>query len=207
MTTYGKSAHASTPMKGDNALKKMFAFFATVNEDCKRVYETLFEDKFGLQAMADETGNLTMSPDVAVYENGILKITVDVRFPATHSKEEVLAPFAENGIAYTERNYQAPLYNKPDGVLIKTLMKVYDDCTGNKSEPIAIGGGTYARALERGCGFGPEVPGEESTIHQPNELISFERIALLNKVYYEALYKLATEGKQYRIATIVRRLR
>jgi len=207
MTTYGKSAHASTPMKGDNALKKMFAFFATVNEDCKRVYETLFEDKFGLQAMADETGNLTMSPDVAVYENGILKITVDVRFPATHSKEEVLAPFAENGIAYTERNYQAPLYNKPDGVLIKTLMKVYDDCTGNKSEPIAIGGGTYARALERGCGFGPEVPGEESTIHQPNEFISFERIALLNKVYYEALYKLATEGKQYRIATIVRRLR
>ncbi len=207
MTTYGKSAHASTPEKGDNALKKMFAFFASVNEDCKKVYELLFEDVMGLCEMSDETGNLTMSPDLATYENGILKITVDVRFPSTHSKEEVLAPFAEAGITATVNNYQAPLYNKPDGTLITTLLGVYNAKMGVKAKPIAIGGGTYARALECGCGFGPEVPGESSTIHQPNEFVTFERIALMNEIYYDALYKIATEGKKYRIAKVIRKLK
>lgn len=207
LTTYGKSAHASTPEKGDNALKKMFAFFATINEDCKAVYDILFNDGFGLCSMADETGNLTMSPDLASYANGVLKITIDVRFPSTHAKEEVLAPFAEAGIATTVNNYQAPLYNNPNGSLIRTLLGVYNAKMGVKAEPIAIGGGTYARALECGCGFGPEIPGEPNTIHQPNEFVTFERIALMNEIYYDALYKLATEGKKYRIAKVIRKLK
>ena len=95
----------------------------------------------------------------------------------------------------------------PDGTLIKTLLEVYNKRMGVKAEPIAIGGGTYARALERGCGFGPEVPGEECTIHQPNEYVTFERIALMNEIYYDALYKIAAEGKKYRIATVVRKLK
>ena len=108
---------------------------------------------------------------------------------------------AENGVAYTVENYQAPLYNDPNGKLIRTLLSVYDECMGTDSQPIAIGGGTYARALENGCGFGPEVPGEVSTIHQANEFVSFERIALMNKVYYEAILRTACEEK-HRVATI-----
>ena len=157
--------------------------------------------------MADETGNLTMSPDLASYANGVLKITIDVRFPSTHAKEEVLAPFAEAGIATTVNNYQAPLYNNPNGSLIRTLLGVYNAKMGVKAEPIAIGGGTYARALECGCGFGPEIPGEPNTIHQPNEFVTFERIALMNEIYYDALYKLATEGKKYRIAKVIRKFK
>ncbi len=203
LTTYGKSAHASTPHKGDNALEKLFAFFATVNEDCKNVYEILFQDRYGLKNMQDETGHLTMSPNLATFENGVLRVTVDVRFPSTHSKEEVLAPFVENEIAYAIDNYQAPLYNDPNGKLIRTLTGVYNECMGVKAEPIAIGGGTYARALENGCAFGPEVPGEESTIHQANEFVSFERIALMNKIYYEAIRRTTCEAEKYHVATMV----
>ncbi|MBO5335221.1 MAG: Sapep family Mn(2+)-dependent dipeptidase [Clostridia bacterium] len=203
MVTYGKSAHASTPHKGENALAKMFAFFATIHEGCKKVYDVLFADQFALQSMEDETGALTMSPNLATFENGVLKITVDVRFPATHSKDEVLAPFAENGIAATVNNYQAPLYNDPNGKLIRTLLKVYNEAMGADATPIAIGGGTYARALERGCAFGPEVPGEESTIHQANEFVTFERIALMNKIYYEAIRRVACESQdKYRVMVI-----
>ncbi|MBQ2740522.1 MAG: Sapep family Mn(2+)-dependent dipeptidase [Clostridia bacterium] len=201
LTTYGKSAHASTPDQGDNALEKMMAFFAGVNPDCKEAYEIAFLDRLGLRNMQDETGRLTMSPNLAKYEDGTLHITVDIRFPATHTKEEILDTLSESGVAYTVENYQAPLYNDPNGKLIRTLLSVYDECMGTNSQPIAIGGGTYARALENGCGFGPEVPGEVSTIHQPNEFVSFERIALMNKVYYEAISRIACEEK-YRVATI-----
>jgi succinyl-diaminopimelate desuccinylase len=200
LTTYGKSAHASTPQEGDNALEKMLAFFATVNEGCKEAYEIAFLDRFGLRNMQDETGRLTMSPNLAKFEDGALHLTVDIRFPATHTKEEVLGALDENGVSYTVESYQPPLYNNPNGKLIRTLLSVYDECMGTTSKPIAIGGGTYARALKCGCAFGPEVSGDEATIHQANEYVTFDRIKLMSEVYYTAIKTVCTQGEKVRIA-------
>ena len=66
-------------------------------------------------------------------------------------------------------------------------MKVYNKATGKNEKPIAIGGGTYARALKCGCAFGPEITGEEATIHQANEYVTFDRIRLMSEVYYNAI--------------------
>jgi succinyl-diaminopimelate desuccinylase len=62
--------------------------------------------------------------------------------------------------------------------------------TGKKTQPIAIGGGTYARALKCGAGFGPEEDGEESTIHKPDEYITFEKIEKCFKIYKLAIKRL-----------------
>jgi succinyl-diaminopimelate desuccinylase len=131
-----------------------------------------------------------MSPDVATYGNGVLTVTTDIRFPSTHKKEEITDALEKAGVTYAVKNYQAPLYNDPNGKLISTLMNVYNKATGKHETPIAIGGGTYARALKCGCGFGPELEDEEATIHQPNEYITFSRIRLLCEVYYEAIKEL-----------------
>ncbi len=187
----GKSAHGSTPDKGANALQALLLFLATIHEDFKKPYDVLFNDCLGLKEMQDETGHLTASPDVASYENGVLKITTDIRFPSTHKKEEITDKLEEAGVAYTIDNYQAPLFNDPNGSLITTLTGVYNDITGKDEKPIAIGGGTYARALECGCAFGPEISGEEETIHQPNEYVTFERIELMCDIYYEAIKRIA----------------
>ena len=183
----GKSAHGSTPDKGANALQALLYFLSTINDDCKNAYELLFGEELGIRSLCDETGVLTMSPDVATYKNGVLYITCDVRFPATFAKETVTDRLDEAGISYEINNYQAPLYNDKDGELIKTLTKVYGETTGKEAAPIAIGGGTYARALECGCGFGPEADGEEATIHQANEYITFDKIRELSRVYYNAI--------------------
>ena len=53
--------------------------------------------------------------------------------------------------------------------------------------PIAIGGGTYARAMQNGCGFGPLGEGEVSSIHQADEYISLQKIGELAEIYYRAL--------------------
>ena len=201
LQVYGKSAHGSTPERGANALQALLAFLGTLNESCLAAYDVLFNDVLSLKELADETGVLTMSPDVARFENGVLKITTDIRFPATFAKETITERLDETGLAYEIDNYQAPLYNDKDGELIKTIMKVYNEATGKNEEPIAIGGGTYARALECGCAFGPEISGEEDTIHQANEYVTFERIALLSKIYYNAL-KAVSEPKYTRIGII-----
>lgn len=190
LTVKGKSAHGSTPECGANALGAMFAFFSTINADCKKVYDLLFADSLGLKNMRDETGSLTMSPDVAAFENGELLVTTDIRFPATHKKEEITAALDKAGVRFEVVHDQAPLYNDPNGRLISTLMRVYNKATGKNEKAIAIGGGTYARALKCGCGFGPELPDEEATIHQPDEYITFDRIRMMSEIYYDAIKEL-----------------
>ena len=202
----GKSAHGSTPEKGANALDALLRFLAQDNADCKKAYELLFEDSQSLKAMQDETGFLTMSPDVASYKNGVLEITTDMRFPATHDLKEITDVLDNCGVEYRIDNYQAPLYNDPNGKLIKTLMEVYNELTGKQEQPIAIGGGTYARALKCGCAFGPEMQGEEATIHQANEYVTFDRIRLMSDVYYAAIKAISQKpSEKIRLATMIKR--
>lgn len=200
ITAYGLSAHGSTPHLGVNAIEKLLAFFASIDEDCKAAYEVLFADGLGLQKIEDETGTLTYSPDLVSYKDGVLTVTADIRIPSTHTKEEVLSRFEEAGVTVKELRFQAPLYNEKDGALVKTLRRVFTKVTGIEEEPMAIGGGTYARALEKGCGFGPEMEGDENIIHQPNEYITFKQIKLLTEIYYEAVKELASPKTYYIVA-------
>ncbi len=190
----GKSAHGSTPEKGANALQALLYFLGSFHEDFQRAYELLFADVLGLKSLEDETGALTLSPNMASYKNGVLSVTSDIRFPATLALESVLEKLNAFGVEYEINNYQAPLYNDPDGDLISTLVGVYNQVTGKNERPIAIGGGTYARALKKGCAFGPELKEEEATIHQANEYVTFDRIRLMSEVYFRALQTISDKG-------------
>ncbi|MBO5411866.1 MAG: Sapep family Mn(2+)-dependent dipeptidase [Clostridia bacterium] len=201
----GKSAHGSTPDKGANALQALLCFLATFDNDCKKVYGLLFDDVHGLKTLEDETGVLTMSPNVATFKDGALQIKTDIRFPATYPLSAVQEKLDAFGVEYRIDNYQAPLYNDPKGKLISTLTEVYNQATGKNESPIAIGGGTYARVLQCGCAFGPEIHGEEDTIHQANEYVTFERIRLMSEIYYQAiktLCKTSDANEKIRFATL-----
>ncbi len=200
LQVYGKSAHGSTPQLGANALEALLCFLASFHDGCKKAYDLLFNDVTGLKTLADETGALSMSPDIASFENGILKITTDIRFPATFPLEAITSKLDEFGASYEVESYQAPIYNNPKGRLISTLVGVYNKVTGKNETPIAIGGGTYARALKCGCAFGPEICGEEATIHQANEYVTFAKIKLMSEVYYEAIKAVCKQGQKIRIA-------
>ena len=200
LQVYGKSAHGSTPQLGANALQALLCFLASFHDGCKSAYDLLFNDIAGLKTLADETGVLTMSPDLASFENGVLTITADLRFPATFPLEAITSKLDEVGAKYDIKSYQPPIYNNPKGRLISTLVRVYNQTTGKNEAPIAIGGGTYARALKCGCAFGPEVSGDEATIHQANEYVTFDRIKLMSEIYYAAIKTVCTQGDKVRIA-------
>ncbi|MBR2340914.1 MAG: Sapep family Mn(2+)-dependent dipeptidase [Clostridia bacterium] len=186
----GKSAHGSMPQLGANALQAMLAFFASFNPSVKRCYDVLFLDCGGLKNLQDETGPLTMSPDVATYENGILTVLTDVRYPATLPLSAVENILREQNVDFRIDHYQAPIYNDPKGRLISTLTSVYNRATGKSESPVAIGGGTYARALKCGCAFGPTHVSEEALAHQPNEYITLDCLRLISEIYYDAIKEL-----------------
>lgn len=188
----GKSAHASTPEEGVNALQGLLAYYAKESKECRKIYDLLFADSLSLKAMQDETGCLTLSPDTVSFSGGVLSVVVDIRYPATKKQSDVTDRLQKAGVDFTVKHAQAPLYNPPQGKLIQTLLEVYEEATGKTAAPVAIGGGTYARALKNGCGFGPEEEGEPSSIHRPDEYVSLENIKKWSEIYHRALLRIAT---------------
>lgn len=191
LVAQGVSAHGSTPEAGANALQGILAYYAAQDKECAKIFSLLFKDRLNLKEMHDETGHLTFSPDVAEYKNGVLYVTTDFRYPATHTLNEVTHAWDQANVSYEILHEQAPLYNPADGKVIQTLLNVYNRVTGKNEKPIAIGGGTYARVLKCGCGFGPQSEDEEVTIHQPNEYIALDKIRELSEIYYLALKEIS----------------
>ena len=187
---HGKSAHASTPELGENAILPVLKFFEGKSEQVKYIIECLFEDKFRLKELHDETGSLTLSPDMIKYRKGEVQVICDIRYPATVPYAAVTERLAAMGVKYETIRHQPPLLQDREGKLVQTLLSTYEACAGKKAQPLAIGGGTYARALKNGVAFGPEMEGDEPVVHQANEYITIERVAFLLDVYKKAIAEL-----------------
>jgi acetylornithine deacetylase/succinyl-diaminopimelate desuccinylase-like protein len=121
-------------------------------------------------------------------------LRVDIRHPASITKEEVLERLEKSIPEINEINiinYHDPLYVNPNSPFVQTLLKAYQKVTGDtQSQPKAIGGATYARVLKNGVAFGPTMPGAESLAHQPNERVSIKDFNTMIDIYYEALKSL-----------------
>ncbi len=180
----GKSAHGSTPEKGVNAIAPVLGYLGL---DGMR--KLLFEDGFGICGLCDETGKLTFSPNVIRQTEDGIFVICDIRYPATVKRDTVLNALSKQ-VDYKILHEQAPLYNDVGNELITTLLQVYNEVTGKSAKPVAIGGGTYARALKCGVAFGPEEDGEENTVHQANEYITFEKVEKCLKIYKLAIQRL-----------------
>lgn len=180
--SHGKSAHGSTPEEGVNAIPPVLSYLGL--DDIRK---ELFETRFGLTELQDVTGKLTFSPNIIEQSANDIFVTCDIRYPATFKLEDILGAIT---VPYEILSAQDPIYNDKDCKLITTLCDIYNEVTGKTMPPVAIGGGTYARAIKCGAGFGPEEPGEEVTIHQADEYITFDKIETCFKAYKLAIERL-----------------
>ena len=79
-----------------------------------------------------------------------------------------------------------------DDPLVKTLLEVYEEHTGQKGYEQIIGGGTYGRLLKRGVAYGGDVPRlHTDTMHQANEFMSLDDLFNAAVIYADAIYRLA----------------
>ncbi len=94
---------------------------------------------------------------------------------------------------YEVEHFQPPLFVDKNSKLVTSLINIYNEVMGTNAEPIAIGGGTYARALKSAVAFGPCIGEEGDTVHMPNEFITLETLMKMTEIYYKALVKLCVE--------------
>ena len=208
ITSKGRSAHAMCPEKGINAIAGLLALLSHLDlaEDGAARFVRLLDQRIGFDttgaslgmAWSDApSGDLTLNLGQISLDGQHAEVVLDIRSPVSIGcrtvLEQVGAAFsgADDSIRVTVQKQSEPLHVPDDHPLIVTLSKVYTQVTGRDPILHAIGGGTYARAIDQCVCFGAVYPDEEITVHRPNERASIESMILNAKVYGHALYELA----------------
>lgn len=206
INSYGKSAHASKPYLGYNSVSALFEFLREVkvkNEEFRSLVEffntcikmDIDGKSLGVNFEDEESGKLTLNIGKTTLKDGILEICIDIRCPVKVENKKVIEIIKERASKFMEVELAgdtAPLYVAKDSFLVSTLMNVYKDVTGDvESQPIAIGGGTYARSVTNGVAFGALLSSQVDNMHQKNEYLEIDKIDTLLKIYVEAIYQLA----------------
>lgn len=199
----GRAAHATVPHQGDNAITKVMAELATrsdVSSPLVDFYQYYVGDdcvgrRLRIEYADEYSGHTTVCCGMLTTSEEQISMTMDIRYPVTGSGDDILnriyAAAEQFGLTVEISKNAKPLFHeRGTPALLKTL-EAYREETGDFSEPLVIGGGTYARALPHIVGFGPAFPGTPHTEHQKDEYISKEDFFALRRIYRNAIEKLA----------------
>jgi len=207
ITTEGLSAHGAKPELGLNAISVMMEFLGGlnfVNEDASAFID-FYNEHIGYETdgasigcgFSDApSGKLVFNVGVIDMSAEAVSLTVNIRYPVTMEADEVYAGLISVTDKYDfgviKGKGEEPVYIPADDPMIVTLMDIYKKHTGDvDSQPLVIGGGTYARAMDNIVAYGAMFPGDEDLMHQKNECISIENLMKMTKIYAEAIYRLA----------------
>ena len=155
----------------------------------------LHGEGFGLD-VRDESGALTLSPDILQWDHSGISLTFDCRYPFCITCEEVLskldAAMGVFGFRRGETHNSKGHYIPRNSELVSTLLSLFEKHTGAPAEPISMGGGTYARGFENAVAFGIEYVGEPSECHMPNEKMAVSNILFNTLIFADAIAELGT---------------
>lgn len=209
----GVSAHGSTPEKGKNALFSLFRFLEALHlggsqEKFIQDMLSLFVDKsdgsgVNLILSDEASGALTVNLGMCyIGKNDLFddmrddscRVVLDIRYPVSYQLEDISAALQKAIPSQWDceiEHAQAPHHVEESAPLVQTLMKVYKQYTKKDDAPLAIGGGTYARALPgKAVAFGIQFPQEPDQAHQANEAADIENLLLSAKMFACAVTEL-----------------
>lgn len=210
LTVKGVSAHAMEPNNGTNAALKLAQFLAPrIETETSKQFLTFLTTAFGQETRGhalglaftdDISGDTTFNAGVVEFEAGrIGEIRVSMRYSVSYPFDE----FMEKGRTNLQQHQfeliidddSKPHYVGPEEELIQKLSAVYERNTGEKTELIAMGGGTYAREMPNGVAFGMLFPGEPELAHQHDEYVVIDNMVKAAAIYADAIVELATKNK------------
>ncbi len=186
----GKSAHASTPESGINAVTALISLLNRLPNDGTQAemlkgLEKIFPcgetdaASVGLKA-SDKTGATTLVFSIFNMEDGECSGVVDVRFPTCLNlsvvEEKERAALASAGCTLDKFMGDEPHCVDEDSEFVQSLLRVYERNEGEKGRCIAIGGGTYVHHVDGGVAFGVERGDTDYHMHGADEFITVDEL-------------------------------
>ncbi|MEG1027249.1 MAG: Sapep family Mn(2+)-dependent dipeptidase, partial [Oscillospiraceae bacterium] len=199
----GKSAHASRPENGVNAVTAIIDFLSALPlasgelTDYIKSLNVMFPHKdyngiaLGIDRKDDIMGELTCSFNILSIEKGKIKGTFDIRATKGCNEENTALVIKEKMKSLDFELLSTKMSNihyvSPELPFIKTMLSVYEGVTGRKGECQSIGGGTYVHEIENGIAFGPSLPETDTKIHEADEFAVIDELILGARMYAEII--------------------
>lgn len=197
----GKSGHASTPEKAENAvtkfldeysrefknpllcgLAKLFPHGETDGKSC------------GLGFEDEVSGKMTCVLSMLNTVDGRLTGGIDIRFPLDRTLKEISGIICSSlesiGFEIDSCEGTEPHVTDENSEFVQSLLRVYERVTGDKGHCIAIGGGTYVHEIDGGVAFGAQFPDEDGNMHGADEFITEENLLKNAEIMAEAIIEI-----------------
>ena len=209
LTVEGKAVHGMDPSLGVNAGLYLLKFLSSLNLDKsakdfvefnnRYLFDSHFGEKMGMKFHTDVMGDVTTNIGIIKYDNKEAgRYGVNLRYPQGFEFEEAVERFTNEikdiGFSLELGKVQKPHYVDKDDPFVEKLVKAYRNQTGDMTEPYTIGGGTYARNLDKGVAFGAMFEDTKDLMHQKNEYMTKKQLINATSIYLEAIYALCVEG-------------
>lgn len=190
ITAVGKSAHASTPESGINAVTAMIKLLNRLGVDGRqgeilRGLEKYFPfgetdgESVGFKC-SDHSGALTCVFSIFSMDRNGCSGTIDVRFPCCTNLSEVekaeRSALTSAGCEFAGFMGDEPHCVDENSDFVQALLRVYEQVEGEKGHCIAIGGGTYVHNVDGGVAFGAERGDTDYHMHGADEFITVEEL-------------------------------
>ncbi|MDE4083956.1 dipeptidase PepV [Planococcus maritimus] len=201
LTVYGKSAHAMEPDAGINAGVLLAKFLqdkvaGNGGEFVRFIADYFSGDsrghKLGLAFSDEASGDTTFNAGIMRFKAGErADVRVSMRYSVSCPFDDMMAVHLIDGVEVEIVSNSKPHHVDATDPFIQTLQKAYEKQTGESADLLAIGGGTYARVLDKGVAFGMLFPGEPDVAHQADEFVDIDNLVKATAIYAEAIYQLA----------------
>ncbi len=210
VVAHGRGGHASMPAHTLNAIG-VLADYLLAQDACSQDERTFLEflhvacaastdgSSLGIAASNDRFGPLTCIGGTVRTVGDHYVQTLDSRYPDATTADaitETLSQLAASyGCSYEVDHVKVPFYTDPQSPEIQALLSTYREYSGDMTEPMVIGGGTYARNFAKACAFGPNShqhpkPSWIGPEHGADEGVSEEVLREALKIYIVAIARL-----------------
>lgn len=191
----GKSAHASTPEKGENVITKFLSLNGNAHELLHNLSTIFPHNEYdGKAIFGDNSQEITCVLSLLNTVENSLQGGIDIRFPLDRSKAEIseiiCSKLEEIGFRIDSCEGTEPHYTDENSEFVKALLCVYERVTGEKGHCITIGGGTYVHEIDGGVAFGATFPNENCNIHGCNEFITEDSLLKNAEIMAEAIIEI-----------------
>jgi succinyl-diaminopimelate desuccinylase len=203
ITAEGTATHAATPHLGVNAQTALLDMLAGMPfaESKGHHYICALNKLFphgdyngralGVAMNDEKSGELTLNFGVLRFTETGFSGNFDSRTPACADETDLLGmirkALEQEGINLTNSTMSKCHHTPKDSEFVQTLLRIYEEYTGNPSECLTMGGQTYVHEIEGGVAFGCKLPGTNNNVHGANEFIGVEQLIISAKMFAQSI--------------------
>ena len=206
ITAEGVLSHGSLPEQGVNAAGILLIALDAIGAGggvkpaLRMMAQTVGMEpdgkSLGIKCEDELSHNLSCNLGIVRWDGENFSATLDIRYPLCANEADLMAKItaaaAPYGAAAQNAGGHVPLHVPAEHKIVRGLLKVYNELTGENAKPLAIGGGTYSRMMPNTVAFGVVFPDQEDCCHIADEYICIDRMMEATRIYAYAIAELAS---------------